>query len=137
MNRDDFKGLATTRLRESRVLLDKGEYSGAYYLAGYVVECGLKACIAKQTRRHDFPDRDLANKSWSHSLKELVGVAKLTPALNAERNSDPLFDANWGVVKDWKSEARYDIRSRTQAEGLIKAISDRRHGVLKWIRQHW
>ncbi|HLF84399.1 MAG TPA: HEPN domain-containing protein [Blastocatellia bacterium] len=65
MNRNDLKLLAVTRLREAKVLLANGEYSGAYYLAGYVVECALKACIAKRTKRHDFPDRKIANKAGS------------------------------------------------------------------------
>src|SRR5919106_3680906 len=43
-----------------------GEPSGAYYLAGYAVECGLKACIAKQVRRHEFPDRTTVNQSHTH-----------------------------------------------------------------------
>jgi len=137
MNRNDLKALATARLRESQILLSRGEYSGAYYLAGYVVECALKACIAKQSRRYDFPDRNHATKSWSHSLVDLVGVAKLKPALDAERNADPQFDANWGVVKDWNTETRYNGRDQKQAEGLILAISERRHGVLRWLRRHW
>jgi HEPN domain-containing protein len=33
------------------VLLEAGLYAGAYYLAGYAVECALKACIAKKTAR--------------------------------------------------------------------------------------
>ena len=137
MNRNDLKALARIRLRESQILLSRGEYSGAYYLAGYVVECALRACIAKQTRRYDFPDRNQATKSWSHSLVDLVGVAKLKPALDAERNADPKFDANWGVVKDWNTETRYTGRDQRQAEGLILAISERRHGVLRWLRRHW
>ena len=65
MNRNDLKGLALIRLREATILLANGEYSGAYYLAGYAVECALKPCIAKQTRRHDFPDKKLAEQSWN------------------------------------------------------------------------
>ncbi|MGB7136749.1 MAG: HEPN domain-containing protein [Acidobacteriaceae bacterium] len=57
MNRKDLQSLANTRLREARVLFRAKEFSGAYYLAGYAVECALKACIAKQYRQHDFPDR--------------------------------------------------------------------------------
>ena len=30
-----------------KVLLDAGRYPAAYYLVGYAVECGLKACVAK------------------------------------------------------------------------------------------
>ena len=35
------------RLREARALLGVRCWSGAYYLAGYAIECGLKACIIK------------------------------------------------------------------------------------------
>ncbi|MCP5119377.1 MAG: HEPN domain-containing protein, partial [bacterium] len=49
MNRTDFQNLALERLDDAKVLLDGGRYNGAYYLSGYVVECALKACIAKLT----------------------------------------------------------------------------------------
>lgn len=55
MNRRDLKDLAAIRVREASLLLKNKQYSGAYYLAGYAVECALKACISKETRRYDFP----------------------------------------------------------------------------------
>jgi HEPN domain-containing protein len=51
MNRADLQQLAELRITEAKVLLDNGFYAGAYYLAGYAVECALKACIAKLTNR--------------------------------------------------------------------------------------
>lgn len=45
MNRVDFRQLAGLRIAEAKVLLDNNLYAGAYYLAGYAVECALKACI--------------------------------------------------------------------------------------------
>src|SRR5690242_18924526 len=35
----DFRDLAAMRVREAKLLLDGGEWSGAYYLVGYAVEC--------------------------------------------------------------------------------------------------
>lgn len=137
MNRNDLKLLALTRLREAKVLLANGEYSGAYYLAGYVVECALKACIAKRTRRHDFPDKKKADRSWTHLLNELVGLAELTDSLNAEIRADTVFSRNWANVVRWKEDSRYALNGEAEAVDLIKAISDRRHGVLRWLRQHW
>ena len=55
MNRAEFKKLALTPLDDARVLLKNRRYSAAFYLAGYAVECSLKACLAKKTRRFDFP----------------------------------------------------------------------------------
>jgi hypothetical protein len=57
VNRRELKNLATIRLKEVEVLLKNRQYLGAYYLSGYIIECGLKACIAKQTRKFDFPDK--------------------------------------------------------------------------------
>jgi len=53
MNRTELQRLSRIRIKEAKFLLDGGCYNGAYYLAGYAVECALKACIAKQTHRHD------------------------------------------------------------------------------------
>ncbi|HEX7677842.1 MAG TPA: HEPN domain-containing protein, partial [Thermoanaerobaculia bacterium] len=66
MNRQDLQWLARTRLSEARVLLAAKKYDGAYYLAGYAVECALKACVAKKVRKFDFPDKKLALDSYSH-----------------------------------------------------------------------
>src|SRR6266404_2006694 len=137
MNRNDLKLLALTRLREAKVLLAHGEYSGEYYLAGYVVECGVKACIAKRTRRHDFPDKKRAEKSWTHLLNDLVGLAELTDSLKTEIQADAIFSRNWANVVRWKEDSRYALNGEPEAIDLVKAISDRRHGVLRWLRQHW
>ena len=73
MNSSDLQKLASLRIKEAKTLLDNDRYEGAYYLAGYAVECALKACIAKKTKRFDFPDKELANKSYTHKLEALVG----------------------------------------------------------------
>ena len=59
MNRSDFQKLTELRITEARVLLESKCYEGTYYLIGYAVEFALKACIAKQTREYDFPDKNL------------------------------------------------------------------------------
>jgi len=40
VDRRDLQELSKVRLKEARALLDFGLYDGAYYLAGYAVECG-------------------------------------------------------------------------------------------------
>ena len=72
MNRGDFQKLAEMRLDDAKALLDQGKWAGAYYLAGYAVECALKACVAKLTNQYDFPDKQLANKCYTHDLDELA-----------------------------------------------------------------
>jgi hypothetical protein len=73
MNRTDFQQLAELRLREAEALLAAGLPDGAYHLAGYSVECALKACIAKRTQLHDFPEKKLVNDSIRTISKSYCG----------------------------------------------------------------
>jgi HEPN domain-containing protein len=57
MNRDDFKHIAQIRFKEANTLFHNDNYDGACYLAGYVIECALKAYIAKKTKKYDFRDK--------------------------------------------------------------------------------
>jgi hypothetical protein len=137
VNREELQQISRMRLQDARVLLQSGNFEGAYYLCGYAIECGLKACIAKQTKRHDFPDRKTVADSYTHDLARLVRVAGLDPALNQEIQTDAVFSGYWTVVKDWSEDSRYQRRTAQEARDLYQAISDRRHGVWPWIRRHW
>lgn len=137
MNRQDFKSLAAIRVQEARLLFRNGKYDGAYYLAGYAVECALKACISKLTRQHDFPDLETVKKSYSHDLAQLAKIAGLEIAMNRAFELDSRLDVNWGVVKDWTEASRYNRHSSTEARDLLRAITDKKSGVMQWLRQHW
>lgn len=138
MNRRDLQALARQRIRDARVLLRGGCPDGAYYLAGYAVECALKACIAKRYRRYDFPDRKVVNASWVHDLTQLVGVAGLAQQLADERKASPALDVTWKLVADWNEDRRYDLQvSARMAQDLYRAITAPRNGVLPWLRQYW
>jgi HEPN domain-containing protein len=138
MNRIEFQELADVRMDEAVVLLAQGKYDGAYYLAGYVVECGLKACIAKLTNLYDFaPKPKFINDYYSHEIEKLVKTARLVAQRDADAATDPDLEANWSVVKDWTEESRYERKTQAQAQRLIAAITDAAHGVLPWIKQRW
>lgn len=64
MNRAELQRLAQERISDARVLLDARRWPAAYYLAGYAVECALKACIAKLMKSEEYPDRNFAEKCW-------------------------------------------------------------------------
>lgn len=125
------------RLREARVLLKAGHHSGAYYLAGYAVECALKACIARQTQRHDFPDKKTADKAWTHNFPKLVSAAGLATLIDKACERSRPFQVNWSIVIDWNEACRYEQRRAGEARDLYRAITRRDHGVLRWIRQYW
>lgn len=137
LTRSNLKDLAGQRLREARVLLHNRQYDGAYYLAGLAVECALKACIARRTRRYDFPDKQLANESYTHNLARLLKMAGLVPILDHDSRTQPTLSTNWAVVKDWDVDSRYTANEQRKARDLYAAISARRHGVMTWIRQRW
>ncbi|PQO43406.1 HEPN domain-containing protein [Blastopirellula marina] len=138
MNRSQFQALAEERLLDSEALLHAGQWSGAYYLSGYAVECGLKACIAKLTLEHDFPrERAFIEKCYSHDLEKLVGAAGLTKARADDMDANSVLGNNWLVAKDWNEQARYQVWSETQAKKLVDAVTDSKNGVLIWVKTHW
>ena len=137
MNRTEFQQLSDLRLNESKALLAAGFADGAYYLAGYAVECALKACIAKRTHEHDFPEKG-SQKYYSHDLDDLVGFAQLQVELDQFLQADPAMKTNWTVVQNWSEESRYEAnRTRQEATDLLSAIEDQTGGVLPWLRQRW
>ncbi len=137
MDRSDFQELAEIRAEEAQSLLAREQYDGAYYLAGYAVECALKACIAKRTRQFEFPDKNLARKVFTHDLGVLFQLASLESELETATKSNPELGNNWNTTKDWSEEARYDRHARQKAENLMTAVLDRESGILPWLRERW
>lgn len=110
---------------------------GAYYLAGYAVECALKACIAKATVRHDFPDKKKVDDSHTHSLEKLIKVAKLEEAWSERVRIDSRFRTSWEIVQSWSELSRYKKHDLETAKEFIAAVNDRANGVMAWIKRHW
>jgi HEPN domain-containing protein len=138
MNRATFQRISEHRRREAQILLKARQYPGAYYLVGYSVECALKACIAKQVRQYDFPDRKLANEVFTHDLEKLMKLSGLAPELDRETRTNKILELNWAVVKDWSELSRYEIGiSAAQARDLYSACTARKDGVLNWVKQRW
>ena len=137
MNRRDLQELAKVRLKEATALLRLGMCDGAYYLAGYSVECALKACIARETQRYEFPDRERVDSSYTHSLAKLVKVAGLEGARAERAAADGSFRDYWDVVQTWSEKSRYQRHPPDSARKLLLAITDRNHGVVSWIKLHW
>lgn len=155
MDRNDFQNLARIRIKEAKGLIDCGLYDGAYYLAGYAVECALKARIAKKTRKYEFPDKDRVNQSHTHKLVELLRIAELEQDHKKQLQADPQFKLNWNTVSQWKETSRYETRSKwhafrfsnmriqkksrgeVRAREIYAAIVGRRNGVLAWLKKYW
>jgi hypothetical protein len=137
VNRKELQRLSRVRLGEARALAKLGFGDGAYYLAGYSVECALKTCIAKATLRHEFPDKNKANSSHTHNLRDLFGLAGLEKASTERARRDQAFGKNWERVLLWSEQSRYRTTDVGPAREMIHAVADRTHGVLQWIKPHW
>jgi HEPN domain-containing protein len=138
MNKSDLEALVDIRVKEAKLLLDNNCYEGAYYLLGYALECAIKACIAKQVKEHDFPDKQLANVSFTHRLGDLLGVAGLKQKLQEKERTDEEFKLNWAVTKDWSEDARYEhTTEETLAKDFFRAITNEKTGILIWIKSWW
>jgi len=140
VNRTDFQELAESRIAEAECLFRNELFDGAYYLAGYAVEAGLKACIARGVNQYDFPPRNAQRDCYTHDLEVLLKTAGLDRILSESRLIDLELDANWNRVKPWKEETRYDppgSKSRALTLSFLEAITLVPHGVLPWIKLYW
>ena len=140
MNATDFRRLAQLRIQESEVLFQKSLYLGAYYLCGYAVECGLKACIAKRTKRGDFPPSvNEVRNVYVHDLDKLLDLVG-NPLKLAIKGS-PVRSSRWDVVKDWNEQSRYEFRPKKEAKllayAMLQAVTEAQNGIFPCIRQHW
>jgi hypothetical protein len=138
VTRTEFQQLAKDRIRDAKALLAARRWTGAYYLGGYAVECGLKSCIIVHLMGTDrFPEKRFSEQCWTHNLVQLLGLAGLTAALDRDAGTDPNLLANWGTVKDWSESSRYRRKTRREAQKLYDAITDKTSGVLPWIKLRW
>jgi len=96
-----------------------------------------KACIAKETRRSEFPDLEKVRASYTHSLSNLLKPAGLEALLQAEVAANPDFGLNRAVAKDWSEKDRYAEHREKKARDLYRAVDGRRNGVMQWVRRHW
>ncbi len=138
MNRQELQNISRVRRQEAGILLKAKKYAGAYYLLGYAVECALKACIAKQTRKYDFPNKEIAQKAYVHDLEKLLKIAGLDYQLKEDMNTNSNLEVNWSLVKDWKETARYSSSiTRAEAKDLYSACTSKTNGILAWIKEKW
>ncbi len=138
MNKSDLEKIVDIRIKEAQVLLDAACYEGAYYLAGYALECAIKACIAKQVQQYDFPNKELTKQSYTHNFTELLGAANLKQILNQKEQQDNDFKLNWSIAKDWNETSRYNNAIEANAaKDLYEAITNTQSGILIWLKKFW
>ena len=91
MTRLEFQQLAETRVADAQLLLNAQRWDAAYYLIGYSVECGLKACIAKAFKQDDIPDKGFVSNIFSHDLAHLLRLAEIQKHMPSNSPLEVLF----------------------------------------------
>jgi hypothetical protein len=134
--RGTLQRLAQAKIDDARILFEHGRYSNSYYLYGYGIELGLKACVARQILAETIPDRAVLTRFLTHKIGDLVALAGLASELK-DRRLDADFDASWAVVSEWSEESRYDMIDAILATAMHIAVEHPTHGVMVWLKLHW
>jgi hypothetical protein len=163
MHRDTLKELVAIRLKEAGYLFERECFSGAYYLAGYAVECAFKVILTHHIQSHTIPEKKWVEKFHTHEFSKLINLANLAEKFKDKKDHDDQFAAAWESVEKWNPESRYEVRPYSatievadydgvrhvagyttydektyfgkalETKSLIEAV----HIVLPWIKSFW
>ncbi|HLU32603.1 MAG TPA: hypothetical protein VKZ74_01080 [Natronosporangium sp.] len=108
----DFEHAARSRAQEAACLAANGHLTGAVYLAGYVIECRLKAYLTFQNR--PFPQ----SGARGHDLRALWEAAGFL--------AKDLSGFKRAFVDTWSTDIRYSTQlpSAHQPEDLLRAAQE-------------
>jgi len=134
-DRATFQELARERLAEATLLLESGLPSGAYYLAGYVIECELKAFIAAGFRANEIPDKSRVNSIYTHNLRDLLSLADLKSPLEDDMSENSGLRESWATISKWSEHARYEIWTPDAAATMLEAVGAADKGLLQWLQK--
>jgi hypothetical protein len=137
ITKKDLETLSETRLNDAVQLFQTARYSAAYYLSGYAIELGIKACIAGLFQANTIPEKSFVNAVYSHKLDELLGLSGVKREFQDDMKKDPALSAAWGVASKWTETSRYSMWDQFAAASMINAVGDQQHGVLQWLKKHW
>lgn len=148
--RIEFQELAVLRLKEANILLSQNYPDGAFYLAGYAVECALKSAICRILNIDDFFDMysskvhgakvkdDVVQKFRTHDYGTLLVLSGLYFKLESDLLRDSLLEHSWSTIQlhAWSEQYRYQVAARkavTEVADFIKSVNY----LLQWIKKHW
>jgi HEPN domain-containing protein len=129
-----FERASKQRLTAAGILLDNGIYLEAVYLAGYAVECALKALLLRWTprRQHAATLKKLTQVgAKGHDFEYLKRLLK--EQRRAQDRKDPeilgALVTHLQVVASWSTELRYQVGALDPEESeqffeAAKAIHD-------------
>lgn len=131
---------------EAKTLQNSGHYGASFYLAGYAVECGLKAAVCKTLQIDVFNlPTELHRGFKTHRLDHLIVLAGLSKKLAEDIAADeslsfaansfvktPDSVANW---QSWSEEVRYNVTDCSS--NACSNFIDNVEVFLTWLKNHW
>lgn len=137
----DLRTLANSRLASVKLLITNGDYDGAVYLIGYVLEYALKAVVCKKLNLIYYPDNAIykgerGNLFKTHSFDILITLCGLSQFMTITNAPKRLYE-NWSELTKWTTATRYQpIGTYTEqnAKRMLEALEESPDGVLTWIR---
>ncbi|MBI4087098.1 HEPN domain-containing protein [Candidatus Kaiserbacteria bacterium] len=143
----DLKTIAKARLRSAVILIDAGDWDGAAYMMGYVLECALKAAVCKSLRLTDYPqNRKTDTHFLTHNFDQLVVLSGVSDLFDSNASSS-VFQ-NWSdftkeFLGDWPA-MRYNIQhqqtfTEIKVRDLYTNLTDKPDGILAVItrKKRW
>ena len=148
--RIEFQELAFLRLEEASALLANDHPDGAFYPAGYAVECALKLAICRTLNIDDFFDTysskthsakvkdDIVQKFKTHDFGTLLVLSGLYFKLESAITIDILLSDAWTIIRtlSWTEQYRYEVSTRKERAAVQSFISSV-NLFLQWIKSHW
>ncbi|MDB5337830.1 MAG: hypothetical protein JWN70_3449 [Planctomycetaceae bacterium] len=143
MGRNHFIGVreqlksSIHRLDDAKALLDAARWRGAMYLAGYSIECLLKAKLMKifdcqnlLDLEDDLQRRHLLAENATIFTHQLESLLRLTNGLHRLRQNIQLWPL-FNMVNRWMPAWRYnpDLSNREDAEDYMDAVDKIRHWI--------
>jgi HEPN domain-containing protein len=125
-----FYRAARQRLEDAVFLLDSERTTAAVYLAGYCVECLLKALILAQAgKAYKDEALDSFHGSGAHNYDRLMAMYERYGGHRPTKKDKELTEA-FIIVASWDTDLRYDpaILAEEEAADFLAATER----VLKW-----
>ena len=143
-----LRAVAQDRFDDALCSLHSGDNSratGAVYVAGFTIECLLKALLLERHRNLVGPvdpaklsrtDREVFELLYRHDLDDMLGFLpeverKLSVLVN--RRGRPVWDDFRRLCEEWTVYARYSPKrvAMEEARGFVETIRE----VKEWLKQ--
>ena len=128
-----FHRAARRRLETATFLVQKSRfYVDAIYLAGYAVECALKALILKRTAARKFKEvyDAISQGKKAHDYEYLKGILAKPPT---RMTFPPEIQDAFRSVASWSTDLRYETTHvpYDDAESFVEAART----ILAWVER--